>query len=186
MGARVIKEFQKSFMEMKRFGEKLQQKQCKKVDALMEFIVQLKQWDIPQLAYFVQKNNQMPTLRTLVTSFIPWFKCAQLYLMCELNDGIHDVKDQKGFEVMLASETFQKTWPLLDKGLRILSIFFKVGAQIIVGLISQVVDLNIGSMFGGASLIIPTQLPMAISYFITNEKQVAKEVVDKWLMDTMK
>ncbi len=61
-----------------------------------------------------------------------------------------------------------------------------MGAQIIVGLISQVVDLNIGSMFGGASLIIPTQLPMAISYFITNEKQVAKEVVDKWLMDTMK
>ncbi len=75
MGAKIIKEFQKSFMEMKSFGEKLQQELCKKVDTLMEFIVQLKQWDIPQLAYFVQKNNQMPTLETLVTSFILRLKC---------------------------------------------------------------------------------------------------------------
>jgi hypothetical protein len=35
----------------------------------MAFIVQLKQWNIQQLAYFVQKNNQMPTLGTLVTLF---------------------------------------------------------------------------------------------------------------------
>ncbi len=48
-------------------------------------------------------------------------------------DGIHDMKDQEEFEVMLASETFQKVWPLLDKGLQILSILLKVGAQVIVG-----------------------------------------------------
>jgi hypothetical protein len=77
MGARIIKEFQNNSMEMKSFGEKSQQELCKKVDTLMEFIVQLKQWDIPQLAYFVQKNNQMPTtLGILVTSLIPGLKCA--------------------------------------------------------------------------------------------------------------
>ncbi|CAM6030936.1 unnamed protein product [Sphagnum balticum] len=42
MGARIIKEFQKSSMEMKSFGEKLQQELCKKVDTFMEFTVQLK------------------------------------------------------------------------------------------------------------------------------------------------
>jgi hypothetical protein len=78
------------------------------MDTFMEFTLQLKQQDIPQLAYFVQKNNQMPTFGTLVTSFIPGLNCAQLHLMCEHIDGIHDVKDQEGFEVMLASETFQK------------------------------------------------------------------------------
>ncbi len=170
MGARIIKEFQKSSMEMKSFGEKLQQELCKKVDTFMEFTVQLKQRDIPRLAYFVQKNNQMPTFGTLVTSFIPGIKCAKLHLMCEHIDGIHDVKDQEGFEVMLASETFQKVQPLLDKGLQILSILLKVGAQLTIGLASQVPDLNIGLIFGGASLIIPDQLPMTISSSITSEK----------------
>jgi hypothetical protein len=186
MGARIIKEFQKSFMEMKSFGEKLQQELCKKVDIFMEFTVQLKQRNIPRLVYFVQKNNQMPTFGTLVTSFIPGLKCAQLHLMCEHIDGIHDVKNQEGFEVMLANETFQKVRPLLDKGLQILSILLKVGAQLTIGLASQVPDLKIGSIFGGASLIIPAQLPMTISSSITSEKQMAKEVADKWLVDTMK
>ncbi len=35
-------------------------------------------------------------------------------------------------------------------------------------------------------MIILAQLPMAISSSITNEKQVAKEVANKWLMDIMK
>ncbi len=61
-----------------------------------------------------------------------------------------------------------------------------MGAQFIVGLASQVPDLNIGSIFGGVSLIILAQLPMAINFFIPSEKQVAKEVADKWLVDTMK
>ncbi len=49
----------------------------KKVDTLMEFEVELQQRDnIPRLAYLM---NLMQSLGTLITSFVPGFKCAQVH-----------------------------------------------------------------------------------------------------------
>jgi hypothetical protein len=51
----------------------------------------------------------MPTLGTLVTSLIHGLKCAQLHLMCEHIDGIHDVKDQEGM-CTIASNVWTHWW----------------------------------------------------------------------------
>jgi hypothetical protein len=185
MGARIIKTFHESFTKIENFQKQLQKELCKKVDSLMEFNVQLQQRNIPRLAYFVQKKNMMQSCKTLVTSFVPGLECAQLHLMCEHIDGIHVVKDQEGFEVMLGSETFQKVQPLVDKGLWILSILLKVGAQFTAGLASQVPNLNVGSILGGVATIIPSQFPTTMSVDDIASAPTNNEVAAKWLVETM-
>jgi hypothetical protein len=185
MGARIIETFHESFTKIENFQKQLQKKLCKKVDTLMEFNVQLQQRNIPRLAYFVQKKNMMQSCKTLVTSFVPGLECAQLHLMCEHIDGIHVVKDQEGFEVMLGSETFQKVQPLVDKGLWVLSILLKVGAQLTVGLASQVPNLNVGAILGGMATIIPSQFPTTMSFDDVTSATTNNEDAANWLVETM-
>ncbi len=186
MGARIIKTFHEGFTKIENFQKQLQKELCKKVDTLMEFNVQLQQRDIPRLAYFVQKKNPMQSYRTLITSFVPGLECAQLHLMCEHVDGIHVVKDQEGFEVLLGSEMFQRMQPLIDKGLWILSILLKVGAQFTAGLASQVPNLNVGSILGGVATIVPSQFLTTMNFDDVTSGTIDNEIATEWLVETMK
>jgi hypothetical protein len=187
VGDRIIASFKEECAQMKMAERELQHELCKKVDALMEFTVQFQQRNIPRLAYCVRKEG-MISFGKLVTCFIPGLHSAQLHLLCEHIDGIHDVEGQKGFEVMLQSKTFHKIRPLLDKGLQILSILLKVGAQLTTGLAAQVPMLKVGSgILGGAAIVIPAQLPTMIGCDDASvSRLVGKEVAEEWLVDTMK
>jgi hypothetical protein len=96
------------------------------------------------------------------------------------------VEGQKGLNVKLESETFHKIRPLLEKGLQVLSILLKVGAQLTVGLASQVPMLTLGSgILGATSQVLPDQLATT-SYNPTNGGSEDQEVADKWLVDILK
>jgi hypothetical protein len=106
--------------------------------------------------------------------------------MCEHIHGFHDVDGQKGWNVKLESETFHKIRPLLEKGLQVLSILLKVGAQLTVGLASQVPMLTLGSgILSAASEVLPDRLATT-SYNRTNGSSKHQEVADKWLVDILK
>jgi hypothetical protein len=67
-----------------------------------------------------------------------------------------------------------------------LSILLKVGAQLTVGLASQVPMLTLGSgILGAASRVLPDRLATT-SYNPTNKSTDHQEVADKWLVDTLK
>ncbi len=86
----------------------------------------------------------------------------------------------------LESETFHKIRPRLEKGLQVLSILLKVGAQLTVGLASQAPMLTLGSgILGAASLVLPDRLATT-SYNPTNGSSKYQEVADKWLVDILK
>jgi len=105
--------------------------------------------------------------------------------MCEHIHGFHDVEGQKGLNVKLESETFHKIRPLLEKGLQVLSILLKVGAQLTLGLASQVPMFALGSrILSATSQVLPDQLPTT-SYNPTNGSTEHQEVPDKWLVDTL-
>jgi hypothetical protein len=166
------------------FQKQLLKELWEKLDTLKEFNVQLQQRKFPRLAYFVGKKNMMQSYKTLITSLVPGLECAQLHLMCEHINGIHVVKDQKGFEVVLGSETFSKVQPLVDKGLWILSILLKMGAHFTTGLASQVPNLNVDSILGGAPTIIPSQFTRMNIDNITSDTNINR-VAAEWLVETM-
>jgi hypothetical protein len=148
--------------------------------------MQLQQQRFPRIVYFIQ-NEGMTTLGKLLTcDIVPGLHSAQLHLMCEHIHGFHYVEGQNGWNVKLESETFHKIRPLLEKGLQVLSIFLKVGAQLTIGLASQVPMLTLGSgILGATSQVLPNQLATT-SYYPTNGSSKHQEVADKWLMDTLK
>jgi hypothetical protein len=186
VGERIIEAFKEEFAQMKKVENELQQELSRKLDALMEFTVQLQQRRFPRIAYFIQ-NKGMTTFGKLLTcDIIPGLHRAQLHLMCEHIHGFHDVEGQKGWNVKLESETFHKIRPLLEKGLQVLSILLKVGAQLTVGLASQVPMLTLGSgILHAASQVLPNQLATT-SYNPTNKSTDHQELADKWLVDTLK
>jgi len=186
VGERIIEAFKEEFAQMKKVENELQQELSKKLDGLMEFTVQLQQRNFPRIVYFTQ-NEGMTTLGKLLTcDIIPGLHSAQLHLMCEDIHGFHDVEGQNGWNVKLESETFHKIRPLLEKGLLVLSILLKVGAQLTVGLASQVPMLTLGSgILGATSQILPDHLATTC-YNRTNKSTHHQEVADKWLVDTLK
>ncbi|CAM6079271.1 unnamed protein product [Sphagnum tenellum] len=161
--------------------KQLQKELWEKLNTLMVFNVQLQQRKFPRLAYFVEMKQ---SYKTLITSIVPGLECAQLHLMCEHIDGIHVVKDQKGFEVVLGNETFSKMQPLVEKGLWILSILLKMGAHFTTGLASLVPNLNVDSILGGAPTIIPSHYTRMNIDNITSETS-NNRVAAEWLVETM-
>ncbi len=156
------------------------------MDALMEFTVQLQQRRFPRIVYFIQKEGMTALGKLLTCDIVPGLHSAQLHLMCENIHGFHDVEGQKGWNVKLESETFHKIRPFLEKGLQVLSILLKVGAQLTVGLASQVPMLTLGSgILGATSQVLPDQLATT-SYDPTNKSTDHQEVAYKWLVDTLK
>jgi hypothetical protein len=186
VGERIIATFKEEFAKMKKVENELQQELNRKLDGLMEFTMQLQQQRFPRIVYFIQ-NEGMTTLGKLLTcDIVPGLHSAQLHLMCEHIHGFHYVEGQNGWNVKLESETFHKIRPLLEKGLQVLSIFLKVGAQLTIGLASQVPMLTLGSgILGATSQVLPNQLATT-SYYPTNGSSKHQEVADKWLMDTLK
>jgi hypothetical protein len=152
----------------------------------MEFTVQLQQRRFPQIVNFIQKEGMTALGNLLTCDIIPRLHRAQLHLMCEHIHGFHDVEGQKGWNVKLESETFHKIQPLLEKGLQVFSILLKAGAQLTVGLASQVPMLTLGSgILRAASQVLPDQLATT-SYNPTNGSTEHQEVAEKWLLDTLK
>jgi hypothetical protein len=129
----------------------------------------------------------MTTFGKLLTcDIIPGLHSAQLHLMCEHIRGFHEVQGQKGLNVKLESETFHKIRPLLEKGLQVLTILLKAGAQLTVGLASQVPMFTLGSgILRADSQVLPDQLATT-SYNPTNGSSKHQEVADKWLVETLK
>lgn len=156
------------------------------MDALMEFTLQLQQRKFPRIVYFIQNEGMTALGKLLTCDIVPGLHRAQLHLMCEHIHGFHDVEGQKGWNVKLESETFHRIRPLLEKGLQVLSILLKVGAQLTVGLASQVPMLTLGSgILGATSQVLPDQLATT-SYNPTNGSSEDQEVADKWLVDILK
>ncbi len=188
VGERIIEAFKEEFAQMKKVENELQQELSRKLDALMEFTVQLQQRRFPRIVYFIRKEGMTALGKLLTCDIVPGLHSAQLHLMCEHILGFHDVEGQKGWNVKLESETFHKIRPLLDKGLQVLSILLKVGAQLTVGLASQVPMLTFGSgILGATSQVLPDQLATT-SYNPTNgsTEDEDQEVADKWLVDILK
>ncbi len=186
VGERIIEAFKEEFAQMKKVENELQQELSKKLDALMEFTVQLQQRRFPRIVYFVQKEGMTALGKLLTCDIVPGLHSAQLHLMCEHIHGFHDVQGQKGLNVKLESATFHKIRPLLEKGLQVLSILLKVGAQLTAGLASQVPMLTLGSgILRAASQVLPDPIATA-SYIPTNKSTDHQEVADKWLVDTLK
>ncbi|CAM6037340.1 unnamed protein product [Sphagnum compactum] len=186
VGERIIEAFKEEFAQMKKVENELQQELSRKLDALMEFTVQLQQRRFPRIVYFIQKEGMTALGKLLTCDIVPGLRRAQLHLMCEHIHGFHDVEGQKGWNVKLESKTFHKIRPLLEKGLQVLSILLKVGAQLTVGLASQVPMLTLGSgILRAASQVLPDHLATT-SYNPTNGSSKHQEVADKWLVDTLK
>jgi len=187
VGGRIIEAFKEEFAQMKKVENELQQELSRKLDALMVFTVQLQQRRFPRIVYFVQKEDTTALEKLLTCDIVPGLHSARLRLMCEHIHGFHDVKGQKGLNVKLESETFHKIRPLLEKGLQVLSILLKVGAQLTAGLASQVPMLTLGSgILGAASQVLPDRLATT-SYNPTNgSSKHHQEVADKWLVDILK
>jgi hypothetical protein len=202
VGERIIGALKEGFAQMKKVENELQQELSRKLDALMEFTVQLQQRSFPRIVYFIQKEGMTAFGKLLTCDIVPGLHSAQLHLMCEHIDGFHDVEGQEGWNVKLESETFHKIRPLLQKGLQLLTILLKIGAQLTVGLASQVPMLTLGSgILGAASQVLPDQLATT-SYNPTNgsrrnrrwgrfgptngSSEHHKEVADKWLVDILK
>jgi hypothetical protein len=186
VGERIIEAFKEEFAQMKKVENELQQELNRKLDALMEFTVQLQQRRFPRIVYFIQKEGMTAFGKLLTGDIVPRLHHAQLHLMCEHIHGFHDVEGQKGLNVKLESETFHRIRPLLEKGLQVLSILLKVGAQLTVRLASQVPMLTLGSgILHATSQVLPDRLATTI-YNPTNGSSKHQEVADKWLVDTLK
>jgi hypothetical protein len=186
VGERIIETFKEEFAQMKKVENELQQELSRKLDGLMEFTVQLQQRRFPRIVYFIQNEGMTAFGKLLTCDIVPGLHHAQLHLMCEHIHGFHDVDGQKGWNVKLESETFHKIRPLLEKGLQVLSILLKVGAQLTVGLASQVPMLTLGSgILSAASEVLPDRLATT-SYNRTNGSSKHQEVADKWLVDILK
>jgi hypothetical protein len=186
VGERIIEAFKEEFAQMKKVENELQQELSRKLDGLMKFTVQLQQRRFPRIVYFIQKEGMTALGKLLTCDIIPGLHSAQLHLMCEHIGGFHDVEGQKGWNVKLENETFHKIRPFLEKGLEVLSILLKAGAQFTVGLGSQFPMLTLCSGFLGAtSQVLPDQLATT-SYNPTNISIDHQEVADKWLVDTLK
>jgi hypothetical protein len=186
VGERIIEAVKEEFAQMKKVENELQQELSRKLDALMEFTVQLQQRRFPRIVYFIQKEGMTAFGKLLTGDIVPRLHHAQLHLMCEHIHGFHDVEGQKGLNVKLESETFHRIRPLLEKGLQVLSILLKVGAQLTVRLASQVPMLTLGSGILHATLqVLPDRLATTI-YNPTNGSSKHQEVADKWLVDTLK
>jgi hypothetical protein len=187
VGERIIEAFKEEFAQMKKVENELQQELSKKLDALMEFTVQLQQRRFPRIVYFIRKEGMTALGKLLTCDIVPGLHHAQLHLMCEHIHGFHDVEGQKGWNVKLESETFHRIRPLLEKGLQVLSILLKVGAQLTIGLASQVPMLTLGSgILHAASQVLPDHLATT-SYNPTNgSSKHHQEVAEKWLVDILK
>jgi hypothetical protein len=186
VGERIIEVFKEEFAQMKKVENELQQELSRKLDALMKFTLQLRQRQFPRIVYFIQKEGMNTLGKLLTCDIVPGLHRAQLHLMCEHIHGFHEVEGQKGWNVKLESETFHKIRPLLEKGLQVLSILLKVGAQLTLGLASQVPMLTLGSgILSAASKVLPDQLATT-SYNPTNKSTDHQEVADKCLVDTLK
>jgi hypothetical protein len=186
VGERIIGALKEGFAQMKKVENELQQELSRKLDALMEFTVQLQQRRFPRIVYFIRKEGMTAFGKLLTCDIVPGLHHAQLHLMCEHIHGYHDVEGQKGWNVKLESQTFHKIRPLLDKGLQVLSILLKAGAQLTIGLASQVPMLTLGSgILRAASQVLPDKLATT-SYNPTNKSTDHQEVADKWLVDTLK
>lgn len=75
--------------------------------------------------------------------------------------------------------------PLVDKGLWILSILLKVGAQLTVGLASQVPNLNVGAILGATTTIIPSQFPTTMNLDDVTSATTNNEDAANWLVETI-
>jgi hypothetical protein len=185
VGERIIGALKEGFAQLKKVENELQQELSRKLDALMEFTVQLQQRRFPRLVYFIRTEDTTALGKLLTCDFVPGLHRAELHLMCEHIHGFHDVQGQKGLNVNLESKTFHNIRPLLEKGLQLLTILLKVGAQLTVGLASLVPELTLGSaILGAASQVLPDQLATT-SYIPTNKSTDDQEVADKWLVDTL-
>ncbi|CAM6037339.1 unnamed protein product [Sphagnum compactum] len=186
VGERIIETFKEEFAQIKKVENELQQELSRKLDGLMEFTIQLQQRRFPRIVYFTQNEGMTALGKLLTCDIIPGLHSAQLHLMCEDIHGFHDVEGQNGWNVKLESETFHKIRPLLEKGLQVLSILLKVGAQLTVGLASQVPMLTLGSgILRATSQVLQNHLSTT-SYNPTNGSTDHQEVADKWLVDTLK
>jgi hypothetical protein len=186
VGERIIEAVKEEFAQMKKVENELQQELSRKLDALMEFTVQVQQRSFPRIAYFIRKEGMTTLGKLLTCDIVPGLHHAELHLICEHINGYHEVRGQKGLNVKLESETFHKIRPLLEKGLQVLTILLKVGAQLTAGLASIVPPLQLGSVIlGAASQVLPDQLATT-SYNPTNGSTEHQEVAEKWLVDTLK